>query len=477
MTHWGERPCPDRGTQPHRSRNGTGGREVVLPAGFYDDPRLSAALARLDFGPIFRRVRVETRCSQHVLGALLGLDQATMSKIENGQRSLTDTAAVVRVANVLGIPAGKLGFRYGVTVGSAAEADRRGSWVERRRDFIEQVTALTFGATGVDFHRLLALVPQAESPGTRHLGASDVEVIEQATATYTRQDLATGSGPIRDLAVSHLRSVLPLLDAQIAAELRPRLMIATAHLALVTGFMSFDVTDHDAARRLWMIGLGLARDCEHPLGSDLTAYLLYDMASQAVHLGRPDEALKLVHIGQAAAVGAHPLSASTANALSGVSARAHAARGDARACDRALHQAEEQFASIDHQARPPWGAWLNGLRLAVIQGGTYYALARHERDPRAAGRAVPLLRHALDQFGPDHARGRALYLSDLAGAHAIAGDIDTAVAVGHQALDAVTAVHSPRAYGRLRALNTVLEPLHTSPGVAELRERLTATAL
>ncbi|MBV9141617.1 MAG: hypothetical protein JO115_11995 [Pseudonocardiales bacterium] len=79
------------------------------------------------------------------------------------------------------------------------------------------------------------------------------------------------------------------------------------------------------------------------------------MAQQAVHLGRPDEAIKLVHFGQAAAVGSHPVSAATASALFGVSACAHAARGDARACDRDLHQAQEQFASIDDQTSPPWG--------------------------------------------------------------------------------------------------------------------------
>jgi hypothetical protein len=79
-------------------------------------------------------------------------------------------------------------------------------------------------------------------------------------------------------------------------------------------------------------------------------------------------------------------------------------------------------------------------------------------------------------FGPDYARSRALYLPELAGAHALAGDSDTAVSVGHQAIDAVTAVHSPRAYDRLHVLRTVLEPLHTSPGVAELRERLVVIA-
>jgi hypothetical protein len=194
-----------------------------------------------------------------------------------------------------------------------------------------------------------------------------------------------------------------------------------------------------------------------------------------VHVGRPDEALKLVHLGQATAVGSHPVSAATASALSGISARAHAARGDARACDLALHQAEEQFASIDHQTSPPWGGY-GDVGLAAQQGAAHYALARPERDPVAASRAVALLRHCVNRYGSDYARSRALCLPDLSGAHALAGDLDTAVSVGHQAVDAVTSVHSPRAYGRLHRLYTVLEPVHTSPGVAELCDRLTATA-
>ncbi len=89
---------------------------------------------------------------------------------------------------------------------------------------------------------------------------------------------------------------------------------------------------------------------------------------------------------------------------------------------------------------------------------------------------MPLLRHAVDHFGPDYARLQASSLTKLTVVHAIAGDADTAVTVGHQAIDAVTALHSPRAHDRLQVLNTALEPLHTSTGVTELRDRLTTTA-
>jgi hypothetical protein len=119
--------------------------------------------------------------------------------------------------------------------------------------------------------------------------------------------------------------------------------------------------------------------------------------------------------------------------------------------------------------------FLNEAHLASLQGVAHYELALASRDSHVTGRAVSVLRQAVDGFGADYARTRALYLPRLAGAHAIAGDIDTAVSTGHQAIDAITALHSPRASDRLRLLNTALAPLHTHTDVAELRDRLTTT--
>jgi transcriptional regulator with XRE-family HTH domain len=488
MTTLGARArCSDCGAQLRRGREAgqrcdpcqrTGPR-IVLPEDFYDQPDLAAALAGLDFGPVFRAVRAARRWSQEALAEFLGMEQGRISRIETGKRQLLELGVVVRVANRLAIPAGKLGFTHGITVGGGTTTERKkGSWVERR-DFVGHVAALTVGVTGVaglDIDRLTALLPHAEPTGTRHVGAADVEAIEQATTAFVRQDMATGAGPVRDLAVTQLRSALPLLGAQASPEVRPRLHLATARLAMQAGWMSFDVKQHDAARRLWLIGLDIARVAEDPLSSDLTVYLLYDMAIQAVHLQRPDEARRLVHLGHATAAGSPAVSAATISCLALIQARADAARGDAAACDHALGRAVDQFSTVDPATRPPWGAFFGEAHLAAMQGTARYELALTSRDPGVANRAVPLLHHAVEGFGPDYARSRALYLPDLAGAHAIAGDTDTAVMLGHQAVEAVTALHSPRAYDRLRVLHTALEPLHTSAGVVELRERLHATA-
>ncbi len=347
-----------------------------------------------------------------------------------------------------------------------------------RRDFVQHIAALAVGTTGMaglDVNRLTALLPHSDATGTRHVGVADVEALEQATSAFRHQDFTQGSGLAREIAVTQVRAALPLLDARVAPELRPRLFLATADLATQAGWMSFDAEHHDAARRLWTIAADLARTSDHPQGSDLTVYLLADMALQAVHLRRPEEALRLVHLGHTAAVSPHPVSASTASLLANIEARTLATQGDQAGCEHALGQALDHLSAIDPATAPPWTAYLGHTGVPGHQGSARYTLALANRDPRVASRAVPLLRQAAE-LGPAYARIRALYLPDLAGAHAIAGDTDTAVTVGHHAVEAVTALHSPRAYERLRVLSTVLEPLHDSRGVAELRERLIATA-
>jgi hypothetical protein len=389
---------------------------------------------------------------------------------------MRDVALVAQVTTRLGIPPVLLGL--GATVGAAGGAGQKlVSWMDRR-DFVQHVATLALSVTGaavLDIDRLIALLPPTDPTPTRRIGLADVAAIEQATSAFVRQDDAYGSGMARDAAVAHLHATLPLLKAQISPEVRPRLHLATARLATQAGWMSFDVNQHDAARRLWLIGLDLARSAEDHRSADLSAYLLYDMAIQARYLGRPDEALRLVHLGHATAAGPYPVSAVTISCLASIQARAHAIQGDAAGCHRALGRAADDFSTIDPVSRPPWGTNLDESLLASFQGAAHYALALANHDPRAAERAVPLLRQAVDGFGPDRARTQALYLPRLAGAHALSGDIDTAITVGHQAIDAVTALHSPRAYDRLQALNTALEPLHTSAGVAELRDRLTTS--
>lgn len=492
MTITGRAYCPRCGARLRRGqpegahcdpchRAGPDPTQDLPPDFFLHNHTLRTALADYDFATVFLGVRAETSWSQQRLGGLVGLDQGQISSIERRTSRLWNVRLVAGIAHGLRIPGALLNFPdFGATVSTTGVARRKDvSWVDRR-DFGQHIAALLLSAaaaTGLDTDRLLALLPHAEPTGTRRLGTADVEIIEQLTAAFRRQDWRYGSGLAGDAAAAQVRSVLPLLDAQVSPELRPRLLIAAADLALQAAWMSFDQGRHDTARRLWMIGLDLARDADHPQATDLTVHLLVDMANQAEHLGRPDEALHLLRIGHSVAAGSkHPVSPAETTCLTAVLGWAHAARRDTAGCERALGQATEQFSTIDSAQPAPWTGNINEAFLAARQGHAHYALALIDRDPRAADRAVPLLRRAVNQYGPAYASSAALYLPEVAGAHALAGDADTAVTAGHQAIDAVTAVSSPRAYDRLRTLHTVLEPLDTSPGVAELRGRLVATA-
>ncbi|MGH3929786.1 MAG: helix-turn-helix domain-containing protein [Pseudonocardiaceae bacterium] len=454
----------------------------ALPPDFFTVDPILSALEVYDFGVVFLAMRGHAHWSQQTLGGIIDLDQSQISAVERGERHLRDVAIIARIATSFRIPARRFGFPdIGATLGQTRADRKLVSWVYRR-DFGQHIAALTLavaGVAGLDLDRLFALLPQPEPTDTRRIGVADVEVIEELTAGFRRQDFAGGSAVAREIAVAQVHATLPLLGAQIDPDLRPRLLLAAADLAAQAGWMSFVANQHEAARRLWMIGIHLARGAEHPQSTDLTVYLLGDMALQAVHLERPHEAVHLARIGDTAAVGRYPVAESTLGLLKNIQAQAFAAGGDAKTCDRACGQAIEHFGSIDPAASPPWTAYISdtGTGLGGGQGSAYYELARPGRDPVAAGRAVLLLPEVVDHYGPSYARLRARYLPDLSGAHALAGDVGTAVTVGHQAVELVSALpSSSKERDRLRILNTVLEPLHTSPGVAELRDRLTVVA-
>jgi hypothetical protein len=279
----------------------------------------------------------------------------------------------------------------------------------------------------------------------------------------------------RPVVVAKLRSVLALRHASCTAEVRERLLVATADLGLLAAWTSYDVERHNDARRLFLLAVSVARQAEHPRSADLTAYLLMDMAHQSLHLRRPQEALRLVQLGYGAgARRAQPVSASTASYLACHQAWSQAALGDAQACARGLGQAVEHFAQADPGTAPPWAGHVSTAELAAQQGHAQYTLALAAADPKHAARAVPLLREAVEGFGPVYARSRAVNLPGLAGAHALTGDLDAAARVGHHAVEEITALASPRAYDRLRTLDTVLRPRDTTPAISEVRHQIQA---
>lgn len=444
---------------------------------FFSRELIQRVLAAYDFGYLFRAVRRTAELTQQELGELLGLDQDRISRIERGQRRLRDIVTVARVACRLGIPPGLLGFdpnAVSVERSTAGKSREEVDWV-RRRDFswVAAGALLGLGVSGLDIDRLAALLPGEPTRPPARIGAADVAAIEQATELFRSLGHSRGGGLCRSAAVAQLRSVLPLQDAACTAEVRERLRVATADLGKVAAWASYDAENHGDARRLWVIALGVAGQAEHPRVVDLTAHLLMDMAHQALHLRQPQEALNLIQLADANATRRNQtLSASTASHLASYQGWGQAVQHDARSCDRSLGQAVEHFARADPNTAAPWAAHITTAELAAMHGHAYYTLALATTDTQHAARALPLLQEAVDGFGPAYGRPRAVNLAGLAGAHALAGDLDTAARTGHHAVEEITALAAPRAYDRLRTLHAVLQPHASNPAIGVARNKI-----
>jgi transcriptional regulator with XRE-family HTH domain len=337
-------------------------------------------------------------------------------------------------------------------------------------DLWQKLTEITLGGAqpDLDLDRLNGLIPclDIDEP-PRRVGVADVDAIDHISGALRRCDFAYGGGLAQAATIAQLRSVLRLRDVAATPAIRVRLDIAAANLAMLTAWCSYDVEQHDQARRLWIVALELCRHTAHPQAADLAVNILLDIAHQSLHLSRPDEALRLVGLGLAVENSSPAaISDATRSCLANAQSWSYATLGDATACEQALGRAELHFSAVDPDKALPWAAYVDMAEFTAQQGHAWYLLSATRAD--AAARAVPLLTAATNALGSGYARTRAVNLAGLAGSHARAGDLDAAVGIGRHALEEISRICSRRAYQRLRMLDDCLA-VHQTANVAELR--------
>src|SRR5262249_39541999 len=163
--------------------------------------------------------------------------------------------------------------------------------------------------------------------------------------------------------------------------------------------------------------------------------VLCQLAHQALHLKRPDEALRLVRLAYATTADPdHRVPELALSEISAYEAWCHAAAGNPQPCARAIGKAEDHFANSRGDAAPPWLTHLDEIELYALRGHAYHVLA--ERVPDAAEQAEPWLRCAVAQRGPQYARSKTLNLIALSSTYFQRGEeLEEGVRVGYQALD------------------------------------------
>ncbi|MGW2475911.1 transcriptional repressor NsdA [Streptomyces sp. NPDC001665] len=350
-----------------------------------------------------------------------------------------------------------------------------------RRGFLGSSLALAAGPALIEpMQRWLvpvAAAPAAEpEPAARRpsrLSGPELDLLESTTTMFRQWDAQCGGGLRRKAVVGQLHEVTDLLQEPQPAATSKRLFRCAAELAELAGWMSYDVGLQPTAQKYFVLALHAAKEAgDKPLGS----YVLSSMSRQMIHLGRPDDALELIHLAQ---YGSRDCATPRTQAmLYAMEARAYANMGQPSKTKRAVRMAEDTFldAGVDGEPEPDWIRFFSEAELNGENSHSYRDLAYVAgRSPTYASLAEPVMQKAVQLFGEDdeHQRSYALNLIGLATVHLLKGEPEASTAPAEQALRVAKKVRSERVNTRLRkTVDTAARDFGDVPEVARLTELL-----
>jgi hypothetical protein len=303
--------------------------------------------------------------------------------------------------------------------------------------------------------------------GRKRIDDQDVAQIRSVTETFRILDNSYGGGLTLEAVTGQLISTASLAgDTTYTEEVGRKLITEIGDLATVAGWMCHDVSMHTAAQRYFLMALHAAREADAP---NLIAHVLSCMARQAGHLGRPGDALELVHL---ARYGARHTATPTIGALlHGLEARYYAMMGKLKEFDRAAGQAEAAFADRDPTQDPAWVTYFDASEYYATLGICNQIAARTVA-PGRASRAIDMIGQALAHRDSSRVRSLAFDHLGLARAYLCAGELESAEAAGTTALELIGKVSSARVRDRLHELLRETRPYAGTPVIDDLRSRI-----
>ncbi|GGT49620.1 transcriptional repressor NsdA [Streptomyces purpureus] len=352
-----------------------------------------------------------------------------------------------------------------------------------RRGFLGTSLALAAGPSLIEpMQRWLVPSPAAEparpEPVARRphrLSRAELDLLESTTAMFRQWDAQCGGGLRRKAVVGQLHEVTDLLQEPQPPATSQRLFKCAAELAELAGWMSYDVGLHPTAQKYFVLALHAAKEAgDKPLGS----YILSSMSRQMIHLGRPDDALELIHLAQ---YGSRDCATPRTQAmLYAMEARAYANMGQPSKCKRAVRMAEDTFADagLDGEPEPDWIRFFSEAELNGENAHSYRDLAYVAgRSPTYASLAEPVMERAVDLFAKDgeHQRSYALNLIGMATVHLLKREPVESTVLAEKALTVARSVRSERVNTRLRkTVDTAARDFGDVAEVVRLTDLLTA---
>ncbi|MFF8944711.1 hypothetical protein ACF1A5_21035 [Streptomyces sp. NPDC014864] len=329
-----------------------------------------------------------------------------------------------------------------------------------RRGFLGSSLALSAGPSLIEpLQRWLVPSPPAplqepEPPAAvrrpGRLSRPELELLESTTVMFRQWDAQCGGGLRRKAVVGQLHEVTDLLQEPQPEATTRRLFKVAAELAELAGWMSYDVGLQPTAQKYFVLALHAAKEAgDKPLGS----YVLSSMSRQMIHLGRPEDALELIHLAQ---YGSRDCaSPRTQSMLYAMEARAYANMGQPGRCKRAVRMAEDSFADAGDwdEPDPDWIRFFSEAELHGENSHSFRDLAYVAgRSPTYASLAEPLMEKAVQLFADDleHQRSYALNLIGMATVHLLRREPEQSTEYATRAMRIAKKVRSERVNTRIR---------------------------
>ncbi|MER7494019.1 hypothetical protein ABT033_15605 [Streptomyces pharetrae] len=325
----------------------------------------------------------------------------------------------------------------------------------------------------------LPMPPEPQSaPAARargRLSRPELDLLESTTVMFRQWDAQCGGGLRRKAVVGQLHEVTDLLQEPQPEATTRKLFKVAAELAELAGWMSYDVGLQPTAQKYFVLALHAAKEAgDRPLGS----YILSSMSRQMIHLGRPDDALELIHLAQ---YGSRDCASPRTQAmLYAMEARAYANMGQPGKTKRAVRMAEDVFADAEDwdEPDPDWIRFFSEAELYGENSHAYRDLAYVAgRSPTYASLAEPLMRRAVELFAQDceHQRSYALNLIGMASVHLLQREPEQSADYAGQAMRVAQKIRSERVNTRIRkTVDTAARDFGDLAEVVDLTDKLAA---
>jgi hypothetical protein len=305
------------------------------------------------------------------------------------------------------------------------------------------------------------------------LSRPELDLLGSTTVMFRKWDAQCGGGLRRKAVVGQLHEVTDLLQEPQPEATTRMLFKVAAELAELAGWMSYDVGLQPTAQKYFVLALHAAKEAgDKPLGS----YILSSMSRQMIHLGRPEDALELIHLAQ---YGSRDCaSPRTQSMLYAMEARAYANMGQPGKCKRAVRMAEDTFADADEwdEPDPDWIRFFSEAELHGENSHSYRDLAYVAgRSPTYASLAEPLMQRAVDLFARDeeHQRSYALNLIGMATVHLLRREPEQSAVLAKEAMQIAKKVRSERVNTRIRkTVDTAVRDFGDLAEVVDLTDQL-----